>query len=78
MNWLAAFLGRLRQEATSLLGVVGSRVLLPFTCLFPLQVVLLYGFFDSFFSALIHKEIIQEKDGFPAGVASVTTQPASA
>jgi hypothetical protein len=66
VNGLAAFLGRLRQKTTSLLEVVGSRVLLFFPCLFPFQVALLYGFFNSFFSALIHREIIQEKTGFPA------------
>jgi hypothetical protein len=38
-------------------------MILTFTCgLFPFKVLLLYGFFDSFFSSLIHKEIIQEKD----------------
>jgi hypothetical protein len=47
-------------------------------CLSPFQIALLYGFFNSFFSALIHKEIIQEKNRFPAGGASVTTRPASA
>jgi hypothetical protein len=35
---------------------------LPFACPVPLQVALLDGFFDSFFSALVHEEIIQEKN----------------
>jgi hypothetical protein len=42
-------------------------VLLFLMCLSLFQIALLYGFFNSFFSALIHKEIIQEKGGFPAG-----------
>ncbi|MDT5269624.1 MAG: hypothetical protein QOH49_1810 [Acidobacteriota bacterium] len=42
------------------------------TCLFTLKDTLLYGFFKSFFSLLIHQEIIQEKHGFPAGVAAVS------
>jgi hypothetical protein len=37
-------------------------MILTFACPVPLQVALLYGFFDSFFSALIHEEIIQEKN----------------
>jgi hypothetical protein len=46
-----------------LFEVVRRRMILPFTCgLFTLKVLLLYGFFDSFFSSLIHKEIIQEKN----------------
>src|SRR5205085_8072733 len=58
VNGLAAFLVRLRQKTSTLSEVVGSRMTLSFACLFPLQVALLYGFFDSFFSALVHKEII--------------------
>ena len=41
-------------------------MILLFTSLPPFQVGLLDGFFNSFFSALIHKEIIQEKTEFPA------------
>jgi hypothetical protein len=62
VNGLAAFLVRLWQKTSSLSGVVRSRMTLSFACLFPLQVALLYGFFDSFFSALVHEEIIQEKN----------------
>ncbi len=35
-------------------------MILFFACLLPLQVALLDGFFNSFFRALVHKEIIQE------------------
>jgi hypothetical protein len=78
VNRLAAFLVRLRQKTSPLLEVVGSGVILFLTLLPPFQVFLLYGFFDSLFSALIHKEIIQEKTGFPAGGAYVAARTTSA
>lgn len=61
VNGLASFLGRLRQKTASLLEVIRGRMTLSFTCLCPFQILLLDGFFQSFFRTLIHTEIIQEK-----------------
>ena len=50
-------------------------MILPFTCLITLKIALLYSFFDSFFSALIHKRDYTGEGLIPHRRRTVTARP---